>query len=99
MTIAGERAILDARTIVLVEGISDQLAVEALAGRLGRDLAAEGIVVVPIGGAHAVARFLRRFGPQGDEARIVVGLCDAGEEVFVRKALAGSGFGEVRTRQ
>ena len=28
-----------------------------------------------------------------------VGLCDAGEEVFVRKALAGSGFGVVQTRQ
>ena len=43
-----------AQAVVLVEGISDQMALETLAGRQGRDLAAEGIVIVPIGGAHAV---------------------------------------------
>ncbi len=48
----------DARSVVLVEGISDQIAVETLAGLQGRDLAAEDVVVVSIGGAHAVARFL-----------------------------------------
>ena len=37
-----------ARTVVLVEGISDQLAVEALAERQGRDLTAEGVVIVPM---------------------------------------------------
>src|SRR4029077_18551753 len=36
-------------TVVLVEGISDQHAVEALAVRQHRDLADEGICVVPIG--------------------------------------------------
>ncbi|MGA9833870.1 MAG: TOPRIM nucleotidyl transferase/hydrolase domain-containing protein, partial [Trebonia sp.] len=53
-----------ARAVVLVEGVSDQIAVETLAGRRGRDLAAEGIVVLPTGGAHGVARYLRRFGPE-----------------------------------
>jgi hypothetical protein len=48
--------------VVLVEGVSDQVAVETLAGRRGRDLAAEGIVVVPVGGAHAIARYLRQSG-------------------------------------
>src|SRR6201999_2771251 len=54
-----------ARAVVLVEGVSDQIAVETLARRHDRDLAAEGIVVVPAGGAHGVTRYLRRFGPEG----------------------------------
>jgi hypothetical protein len=44
--------------VVIVEGISDQLAVEALARRRGRDLDAEGISIVPIGGAHSIGPFL-----------------------------------------
>ena len=54
-----------ARAVVLVEGVSDQIAVETLAGRRGRCLGAEGVTVVPVGGAHAIARYLRRFGPGG----------------------------------
>lgn len=38
-----------ARVAVLVEGWSDQAAVQALARRLGRDLAAGQVVVLPIG--------------------------------------------------
>ena len=45
------------RTVVLVEGESDQRAVEALAERRGRDLAAEGVSVVPIGGSKNFGRF------------------------------------------
>jgi hypothetical protein len=41
-----------ARTVVLVEGVSDQIAVESLARRQNRDMAAERIVVLPAGGAH-----------------------------------------------
>ena len=44
--------------VILVEGVSDQLAVEALAARLGRDLAAERVRVVAIGGAGNVRRAL-----------------------------------------
>ena len=40
--------------VILVEGVSDQLALQALAARRGRDLEAEGISIVPIGGAHAI---------------------------------------------
>ena len=36
------------RTVVLVEGISDQVALEALAARRGRDLQAEGTSIVPM---------------------------------------------------
>src|SRR5258708_40258654 len=46
-----------AEAVVLVEGISDQMAVEALAARRGRDLSAEHVVVLPIGGAHAITRY------------------------------------------
>ena len=80
-----------ARTVVLVEGVSDQIAVETLAGRLGRDLAAEGAVVLPVGGAHGVARYLRRFGPEGTGARLA-GLCDAAEAHVVRRGLAAAGL-------
>jgi hypothetical protein len=44
--------------VVLVEGVSDQLAVEALAARRGRDLNAEGVAVVAIGGAGNIRRFV-----------------------------------------
>ena len=53
------------RTVVLVEGVSDKVALEALAARRGRDLAAEGVSVVAIGGAQAIGRFLALYGPQG----------------------------------
>ena len=53
------------QAVVLVEGISDQCALEALAERRGRNLEAEGISVVPIGGAQSIGRFLNRFGPHG----------------------------------
>jgi hypothetical protein len=86
-----------ARAVVLVEGVSDQIAVETLAGRRGRDLAAEGIVVVPVGGAHGVVRHLRRFGPEGAGIR-VAGLCDAGEAHIVRRGLAAAGLGATGSR-
>ena len=81
-----------ARAVVLVEGVSDQIAVETLARRRGRDLAAEGVAVLPVGGAHGAARYLRRFGPQGTGARLA-GLCDAGEAHIVRRGLVSAGLG------
>ena len=80
------------RTVVLVEGISDRVAVEALAERRGRDLDAEGISVVPIGGAQAIGRFLNRFGPKGLDVRLA-GLCDAAEESDFRRGLERAGLG------
>ena len=75
------------RAVVLVEGDSDRGAVEALASRRGRDLAAEGVAVVAIGGAQAIARYLESFGPRGRHVRLA-GLCDAAEEPHFRRALA-----------
>ena len=44
--------------VILVEGVSDQSAVEALAARRGRNLRQEGIFVVPMGGATNIGHFL-----------------------------------------
>lgn len=86
-----------ARSVVLVEGVSDQVAVETLARRLGRDLTAEGVVVVPIGGAHAIASHLALFGPQGADLTLR-GMCDAAEEKYFRRGLGRAGLGLPRTR-
>jgi hypothetical protein len=87
----------DARAVVLVEGVSDQRALEALAERRGRNLDAEGISVVPIGGAQSIQRFLNLFGPQGLDLRLA-GLCDAGEEGDFRRGLERAGLGSELTR-
>jgi hypothetical protein len=86
-----------ARTVVLVEGISDKVALEALAARRGRNLRAEGISVVPMGGAQGIGRFLDLFGPQGLDVGLA-GLCDAGEEGDFRRALEWAGLGSRLTR-
>jgi len=85
------------RAVVLVEGMSDQAALAALADRRGRDLDAEGVVVVPIGGAQAVGLFLRVYGPAGLDVRLA-GLCDAGEERDFQRALERAGFPAGLTR-
>ena len=87
----------DARAVVLVEGVSDRIAIEALAERRGQDLDAEGIAVVPIGGAQAIARFLDLFGPRGRDVRLA-GLCDAAEEDEFRRGLERAGLGSRLTR-
>jgi len=96
---AGRRGLASGapRAVVLVEGFSDQCAVEALAERRGRDLHAEQISVVPIGGAQAVGRFLTVFGPLGLDVRLA-GLCDAGEEGDFRRGLERAGLGSRLTR-
>ena len=88
----------DVRAVVLVEGLSDRVAVEALARRHGRDLAAEGVSVVPIGGAQAIRRALALYGPTGLDLALA-GLCDAGEEHSFRRGLEHAGLGEELTRE
>lgn len=82
----------DALAIILVEGISDQIAVETLALRHGRDLVAERITVLPAGGAQAMAPYLHRFGPLEADLN-VVGLCDADAVDTVMHELGSAGFG------
>jgi hypothetical protein len=90
-------AALGARTVVLVEGASDRVALEALAERRGRSLEAEGISVVAMGGATNIGRFLERFGPRGLDLRLA-GFCDAAEEEWFRRGLQRAGLGPALSR-
>jgi hypothetical protein len=83
--------------VILVEGVSDQLALEALARRRGRHLEAEGIAIVPMGGATNIGRFLGVYGPQGFDMRLA-GLYDNGEEDDFMRALERAGLGTELTR-
>lgn len=85
------------RTIVLVEGVTDELAVTLAARRSGRDLKAEGVSVVPINGAHAISRFLRRLAAEEHGAKLA-GLYDEGEEEVIRAALERAGYGPILDR-
>jgi hypothetical protein len=84
----------NAAAVVLVEGISDQLALETAAVNRGRDLDAERVVIVPIGGAHAIGRSLTNLGT----GVRVAGLCDVHEEEVFRRGLVGARIGAPRTR-
>jgi hypothetical protein len=74
--------------VIFVEGQSDRVALETLAARRGRDLAAEGLEVVPIGGAQAIRNAWAAVAP-GTAAR---GLCDAGEQRHFRRVLGDAVF-------
>jgi len=86
------KKIENCETIILVEGISDQIAIETLALRQERDLDAEGVAVLPIGGAHAVSRYLQRFGPAGEHMDLA-GFCDADAAETFRRGLIKAGVG------
>jgi len=88
---------VEPRTVVLVEGLSDQVALETLAQRRGRDLHAEGVGIVPMGGSRSIRTFVEMFGPRGRGVR-VAGLCDAGEENGFRRGLERAGLGVIPTR-
>ncbi len=80
------------RVVLLVEGLSDRVALEVLADRRGQDLAAAGVAVVPMGGATAVRAHAERFGPRG-RGLTLGGLYDAAEQRAVGRALERAGFG------
>lgn len=77
---------LRVRTAVLLEGPSDLAAVETLAARHGRDLPAEGVCALAMGGAMSVGRYAHLLGPPGLGLRLV-GLCDEGEQRFYDRGL------------
>jgi hypothetical protein len=87
----------NALAVVLVEGISDQIALETSALSRGRDLEAERVVIAPIGGAHGIGRFLTRLGPRGARVRLA-GLCDLHEEEIFRRGMVATQFASPRTR-
>jgi hypothetical protein len=69
--------------VIAVEGSSDKVVLERISRRLGRDLAAEGIRIEAIGGAHAIRRFVAELGSDVT----VRGLCDENEEHLFRRVL------------
>ncbi|TWV53661.1 ATP-dependent endonuclease [Streptomyces misionensis] len=80
------------RVAVLLEGPSDVAAVDALAAGRGRDLAAEGVCVLPIGGAMSVGRYTRLLGPAGLGLRLT-GLCDEAEHPYYARGFRQAGAG------
>ena len=70
------------RGVVLVEGTSDRLALEALARRRGRDLEDEGVAIVPMGGYGNLPHLLGQYRDVP-----LAGLYDAGEERHFLRAL------------
>ncbi|MFD4604439.1 TOPRIM nucleotidyl transferase/hydrolase domain-containing protein [Streptomyces sp. NPDC058464] len=84
---------LGVRVAVLLEGPSDLAAVDALAALRGRDLAAEGVCVLSMGGAMNVGRFARLLGPTGLGLRLT-GLCDERERPYYTRGLARAGAAE-----
>lgn len=75
------------RTVVLVEGASDRAALLALARRQRRDLS--GAAVVAVGGAASFGHALEALA-RTPRVR-VIGMCDAPEEVHLRRGLARAG--------
>jgi hypothetical protein len=84
-----------ARGAILVEGWSDEAAVNTLARRRGYDLQAEGIVVIPIAGATNFHSFVEALGAHGIR---LSGLYDIAEEHYARLGLERAGLGTGLTR-
>jgi hypothetical protein len=83
--------------VVLVEGASDQFALEAVAARRGIDLEKEAVTILPMGGATSIGRFLELLGPRGYDMDLA-GLCDLNEEDDFRRELEQAGLGPVPSR-
>jgi len=81
---------LPVRAAVLLEGLSDVAAVDALAASRGRNLEAEGVCVLPMGGAMSVGRFAHLLGPPGLGLRLT-GLCDEAERRYYARGLERAG--------
>ena len=81
------------RAVVLVEGNSDRMALHTLASRRGRDLAAEGVEVVAMGGITNTRAFASRYGPHGLGVPLC-GLYDAPEEATLRGGLVAGGVAD-----
>lgn len=89
---------LPVRTAVLLEGPSDVAAVNALTASRGRNLAAEGVCVLSMGGAMSVGRFARLLGPSGLGLRLT-GLCDEAERGYYARGLERAGAEEPNAAQ
>ena len=81
-----------AKAVILVEGWSDQAAIDTLARRRGLDLRNEGVLTLPIGGVTNLGAFIQALGASGLALRLA-GLCDAAEADYVGRVLERAGMG------
>jgi hypothetical protein len=79
------------RAAILVEGRSDQAAVRALAARRGRNLDADAVAIVALGGITDLGHYVDVLGPRGAGMHIA-GLYDEPETAVVRRGLMASGI-------
>jgi predicted ATP-dependent endonuclease of OLD family len=86
-----------ARKVILVEGLSDRLALLTLARRQGRNLDAEQISIVALHGAGTIGSFLSLLGANGLKLKLC-GVCDEDKESDWIKKLEQNGFGSGLTR-
>jgi hypothetical protein len=91
---AGFAADAERRAVILVEGKSDQTALETLARRRHRMLVLEGVEILSMGGVTNVGHYLKRYGPEGVGLRIA-GLYDAAAQALVGRAMERAGFGRI----
>ncbi len=81
--------------VVLVEGNSDRVALQAVARRTGRNLADEGVEVVAMGGITNTRTWASRYGPHGLDVPLA-GLYDAADEAKLRRGLVAAGVVSMR---
>jgi hypothetical protein len=107
MLLAGPRRPLEAidrvvreraRCAILVEGWSDEAAVEAWAAACAVDLRSRAVVVLPVGGITNMGKFLSALRAPGLGVR-VSGLYDASEEFQTLRCLERAGLGTKLTRE
>ena len=87
-----------AQGVILVEGPSDKLAIEAAADRLGINLDSEGLTIVALRGGGSIATFLGMFGPKGFDLRLA-GLCDLDSQANWAGKLVDAGLAPEATTE
>jgi hypothetical protein len=87
----------NARSAILVEGWSDQAAVETWARTSAVELSDNALVVLPVGGITNMGKFLAALTAPGLTVK-VSGLYDASEEVLTLRCLERAGLGAKLTR-
>jgi len=86
-----------ARTVILVEGVSDKLALEAAAELSGVSLDGKGVSIVSVDGGNTLRMYLRLFGGEGFGLDLV-GMCDEDKEGVWQRDLSDAGYGDVPDR-
>lgn len=86
-----------ARSVILVEGASDKLALQALAEKMATNLDSKGVSIIELDGANTLGTFLKLVGKTGFDLPIQ-GLCDADKVSDWCDYLQDAGHGTPATR-